>query len=280
MSLPDFSIRRPVTTLMFYVGVVLFGMISVQRLSQDLFPPIQYPKLTIVSRYENAAPEEIETLITKPIEEAVGGISGLRKISSTSREGLSLVVTEFGWNQKMDFASLAIREKLDLIKERLPRDAAEPIVIKFNPFEQPVMQVSISSRDRSPVQIRELARKWFKDEIEKIHGVASASISGGAEEQILVDVDQSKLRAAGISITEVSDAIAAANLNFPGGTIKESFYEYLVRTLGEFKHVSEIGGIPVKSEDIKEKDRRIRQLERTLGRKSLEIEILKNVVGE
>ncbi len=236
---------------MVYVGVFLFGVISLNLLSQELFPPISYPQLSIVTPYENAAPEEIETLITKPIEEAVGGISGLRKVTSNSKEGLSLVVAEFGWNQNMDFASLAVREKIDLIKERLPRDASEPVVIKFNPFELPVMSLSVSSSERTPVQLRELARKWFKDELEKIHGVASASISGGAEEQILVDVDQARLRAAGVSIVDVSDSIAAANLNFPGGTIKESFYEYLVRTLGEFKHVDEVGEIPLRNEAVK-----------------------------
>jgi HAE1 family hydrophobic/amphiphilic exporter-1 len=246
MSLPETSIRRPITTLMVYIGVFLFGVISLNLLSQELFPPISYPQLSIVTPYENAAPEEIETLITKPIEEAVGGIAGIRKITSTSKEGLSLVITEFGWNQNMDFASLSVREKIDLIKERLPRDASEPIVVKFNPFELPVMSLSISSAERSPVQLRELARKWFKDELEKIHGVASASISGGEEEQILVSIDQGKLKTAGVSIVEVSDAIAAANLNYPGGTIKESFYEYLVRTLGEFKHFDEVGQIPIK----------------------------------
>ena len=203
MSLPQVSIRRPITTLMIYIGVFLFGVISLNLLSQELFPPISYPQLSIVTPYENAAPEEIETLITKPIEEAVGGISGLRKVTSTSKEGLSLVIVEFGWNQNMDFASLSVREKIDLIKERLPRDAQEPVVVKFNPFELPVMSLSVSSSERSPVQLRELSRKWFKDEIEKVQGVASASISGGAEEQILVDVNQSKLRASGVSIIDV-----------------------------------------------------------------------------
>ncbi len=239
---------------MVYTGVFLFGVISLNLLAQELFPPISYPQLSIVTPYENAAPEEIETLITKPIEEAVGGISGLRKVTSTSKEGMSLVVVEFSWNQNMDFASLSVREKIDLIKERLPRDAQEPVVVKFNPFELPVMSLSIASSERSPVQLRELSRKWFKDEIEKVHGVASASISGGAEEQILVDVKQAELRGAGLSITDVSDAIGAANMNFPGGTIKESFYEYLVRTIGEFKHVDEVGNIPIKAQHAEDSD--------------------------
>jgi len=252
VSLPELSIRRPVTTLMVYIGVILFGVISFKLLAQELFPPISYPQLSIVTSYENAAPEEIETLITKPIEEAVGGISGLRKVSSTSKEGLSLVLVEFGWNQNMDYASLSVREKIDLIKERLPRDTQEPVVLKYNPFDRPVMVISISSQERSPIQLRELSRKWFKDEIEKIQGIASANISGGAKEQIVVDVDQAKLKTAGVSIVDVSDAIAAANLNFPGGTIKESFYEYLVRTLGEFKHIDEIGQIPIRTETSNE----------------------------
>ncbi|HTL70569.1 MAG TPA: efflux RND transporter permease subunit, partial [Candidatus Eisenbacteria bacterium] len=228
------------------MGIFLFGIISLNRLPQELFPPITYPQLSIVTPYANAAPEEIETLITKPIEEAVGGIAGLRKVTSTSREGLSLVVVEFGWNQSMDFASLSVREKIDLIKERLPRDASEPVVIKFNPFELPVMTLSVSSSERSGVQLRELSKKWFKDEIEKVNGVASASLSGGAEEQILVNIDQAKLRNAGVAINEVNDSISKSNLNYPGGTIKESFYEYLVRTLGEFRHLDEVYEIPIR----------------------------------
>lgn len=254
MSLPAAAIRRPIATFMFYVGVLLFGLISLNLLKRELFPPITYPQLSVVTPYANAAPEEIETLITKPIEEAVGGISGLRKVTSMSREGLSLVVAEFGWDTHMDFTSLTVREKIDLIKERLPRDAQEPVVIKYNPFELPVLSISVSSAERSPVQLRELTRKWFKDEIEKLNGVASASITGGEEEQILVDIDQGKLRAAGMSISDVSDAITNANLNYPGGTIKESFFEYLVRTIGEFKSSSEIEQIPVKREHTQAAD--------------------------
>lgn len=252
MSLPDLSIRRPITTLMIYIGVFLFGVISLNLLSQELFPPITYPQLSIVTPYENAAPEEIETLITRPIEEAVGSVSGLRRITSTSKEGLSLVVAEFGWNQHMDFASLAVREKLDLIKERLPRDASEPVVVKFNPFELPILTLSISSPERTPVQLKQIAKKWFKSEIEKIQGVASASISGGSDEQILVNVSQTKLKGAGVSIVEITDSISGSNINFPGGTIKESFYEYLVRTLGEFQKAEEVAELPIRRDNLRE----------------------------
>src|SRR3990167_7959361 len=136
MSLPDLSIRRPITTLMVYIGVFLFGVISFNLLSQELFPPITYPQLTVVTPYENAAPEEIETLLTRPIEEAVGTVGGVKRITSISKEGLSLVIAEFGWSQNINFAALGMREKIDLIKERLPREADEPIVLPYNPFDR------------------------------------------------------------------------------------------------------------------------------------------------
>lgn len=245
MSLPRACIGRPVSVLMFYVGVLLFGFISLTFLRQELFPPITYPKLSIVTNYENAAPEEIENLITKPIEEAVGSTAGLKSMTSTSREGISVVVAEFGWNQNMDFAALGVREKIDLMKARLPRDSQEPTVIKFNPFELPVMTLSISSDVRSPVKLKRFAEKWFKDEIEKINGVASAVISGGEDEEIRVEVDQGRLKASRLGVNDLTKAIAAANLNYPGGTIKESFYEYLVRTMGEFKKIEDIANVPV-----------------------------------
>ncbi|NQT23311.1 MAG: efflux RND transporter permease subunit [Candidatus Omnitrophica bacterium] len=246
MGLPQFSIRRPVTTIMVVLAVVLFGFISLSMLPQELFPPITYPKLTVATVYANAAPEEIEALITKPVEEAVGTVSGLRKIKSISKEGISLVIAEFGWKENMDFASLRVREKIDLIKERLPRDSGEPLVMKYNPFERPIMTLSVTGK-RSPVDVREIARIIIKDELEKVEGVAAASISGGLEREILVEIDQARLYAQDVPIMDVVHAITNANLNYPAGTIKESFYEYLIRTLGEFEHIDEIENIPVKT---------------------------------
>jgi len=247
MNLPNFSIKRPVTTVMIFAGIALFGFISLSRLPQELFPPITYPQLTVVTTYENAAPEEIETLITKPIEEAMGTISGLKGLNSVSREGLSLVMAEFGWDQNMDFAALRMREKIDLIKERLPRESEEPIVMKHNPFERPILTLSITG-ERPSEDVREISRRIIKDELEKVEGVASATITGGLEREILVEIDQGRLRAQSVPLLRVAKSITDANLNYPAGTIKESFYEYLIRTLGEFEHVDEISEISVKSE--------------------------------
>ncbi len=230
--------------MMLVAGVIIFGTVSLMLLPQELFPQIVYPQLTVVTPYANAAPEEIETLITKPIEEAVGTVAGVKKITSISKEGLSMVIAEFGWNQNINFAALGMREKIDLIKERLPRDAEEPIVLPYNPYDRPILILSVtSSSERSPVSLRDITRKMIKDEVEKVEGVASATISGGLEREIQVDIDQDKLEARQIPIMDVSKAVSNANLNYPAGTIKESFYEYLIRTLGEFEKVSDINEI-------------------------------------
>ncbi len=248
MNLPKFSVERPVTIIMIVMGIMIFGTVSFILLPQELFPQIVYPQLTVVTPYANAAPEEIETLITKPIEEAVGTVGGVKRINSISKEGLSLVIAEFGWNQNINFAALGMREKIDLIKERLPRDAEEPIVLPYNPFDRPILILSVtSSSDRQPLVLRELTRRMIKDEIEKVEGVASAMISGGLEREIQIEIDQDRLQVRRIPILDVSRAISSANLNYPAGTIKESFYEYLIRTLGEFERVRDIENVSIGS---------------------------------
>ncbi len=253
MSLPNFSVRRPVTTIMMYLAVILLGIIAWMKLPQELYPPISYPQLTIVTHYKDAAPEEIELLITKPIEEVVGTVSGVRRISSISKEELSLVIAEFNWGKNMDFAALGVREKIDLIKERLPRGSEDPVVIKFNPFELPVMVLNLAG-EFSPHDLLKLARKQVKNELEKVDGVAAVNISGGLEREILVEVDQGRLQASDLPISQVAEAISKANLNYPAGSIKEAFYEYLIRTMGEFQVVPEIPKIAVGVDERKERN--------------------------
>ncbi|MBU3958491.1 MAG: efflux RND transporter permease subunit, partial [Candidatus Omnitrophica bacterium] len=200
-------------------------------------------QITVVTSYQNAAPEEIESLITKIIEEAVGTVNNVKRINSISKEGLSLVMVEFNWGVNMDFAALNVREKIDLIKERLPRESQEPIVMKYNPFDLPIMNLAVTG-PMPPLELRDICRKHIKDSIEKVEGVASATISGGQEREILVEIEQPRLRASQISIVSVVDSIKATNINYPAGTIKESFYEYLIRTMGEYQKVEEIQETP------------------------------------
>ncbi len=238
MKLSRFSVNRPVTITMIFLGVALLGFISWKRLPQELFPPITYPQLTVVTLYGNAAPEEMENLITKPLEEAIGTVKNLKRIKSISREGVSMVTAEFDWGTNMGFAHLELREKIDPVKELLPLESEDPTILPVNPFSRPIMILSVTGQE-TPRELLKISRR-IKDKIEKVTGVASATISGGKEREILVEVDQGRLQASKISILSVVEALKNSNLNYPAGTTKGKLYEYLIRTMGEFKTVSEI----------------------------------------
>ncbi len=137
MKFTQTAIRRPVTVSMFVVAITLFGLVSVERLALNLLPDISYPSLTIQTEFEDAAPEEIESLVTRLIEETVGVVPGLRRLSSVSRSGQSEVVLEFAWDTDMDLASMDVREKLDLV--RFSRDVEKPVILRFDPSYDPIM---------------------------------------------------------------------------------------------------------------------------------------------
>jgi len=263
MGFANFAVRRPVTIMMLYAGIFLLGLISWSFLPQEFYPPITFPQLTIKTAYKDAAPEEIELLITKPIEEVVGTVPGLKRITSTSKEETSLVMAEFDWGSNMDFAALHVREKIDLVKEKLPRGAEDPVVLKYNPFERPVMVLNVTSKKgsaRKPYDLLQFTKKQIKNELEKVEGVAAVTLSGGLEREIVVEVDQARLAAADLSIVKISDALSKSNLNFPAGTIEETFYEYLVRAMGEFKLVPEISNVVI---DLDKKESSLWRADRT-----------------
>lgn len=240
MSLPEFSIKKRVTVYMFTAGLILLGILAFKKLPQELFPPITFPQVTIVTDYSNAAPEEIETLITRVIEEAIGSVAGLKRIESTSREGRSTIIASFNWGQDIDFAALAIREKVDLIKERLPKESGDPVVLKFDPLSRPILMLSVTGPELPPVRLKLLSEKMLKDRLEKVEGVASVSISGGVNREILVNIDMPRLQANNRSLLEVVDSLDQANVSYPAGSIKKGLYEYLIRTVGDFRSVTEI----------------------------------------
>ena len=241
MSLPKFAIKKKVTIYMFTLGLILLGVLSFKRLPQDLFPPITFPQVTVVTDYSNAAPEEIETLITRVVEEAIGSVAGLKRIESVSREGRSTIMASFNWGQDIDFAALAIREKVDLIKERLPKEAEDPVVLKFDPLARPILLLSVTAPELPPVRMKLLTEKMIKDRLEKVEGVASVSISGGVNREILVEIDQPRLQANHLSLLEVVNSLDEANVSYPAGSIKKGLYEYLIRTVGDFRSPAEIG---------------------------------------
>lgn len=246
MKLIEFSTRRRVTVTMFVVAALIFGMVAFQRLSINLLPDITYPTVTVRTLYEGAAPSEVERLITEPVEGAVGIVTNVIRVSSTSRPGVSDVVVEFGWGTNMDFASLNIREKLDRLQ--LPQDAEKPLLLRFDPSLDPIVRVGLSG-DESLIGLRLLAEEHVKPELESLEGVASVRVNGGLEEEIHIEVDGPKLASLRISLNQVVVRLEQENVNMTGGELKDGDAEYLVRTLNEFQSVEEIGDIVVGERD-------------------------------
>ncbi|MBM4118456.1 efflux RND transporter permease subunit [bacterium] len=231
MRLVTGSMQRPVTVFMLTLAALLFGLVSLSRLPLNLLPDIAYPTLTVQTRYPDAAPAEVEKLITEPLEEAVSVIPGLRGLRSTSRPGVSEITLEFGWKTAMDFAALDVREKLDMV--RLPEDAESPILLRYDPNLDPILRLGLHGK-QDLVTLRHLAEHLLKKDLESLEGVASVHVQGGLEEEIQVEVDEGKLAALGLPISAVSAYLGDQNLSAAGGRLRDRDAEFLVRTLGEF----------------------------------------------
>jgi len=242
MKLARLAVDRPVTMYMFYVAVILLGAVSLRELSVDLLPDISYPRLSVITNYTGVAPEEVETLITAPLESAVSRIPGLRRVESVSKEGVSLLTLEFDWGTDMDFTMLHTREQLDNAKDRFPEDAESPTIIPLDPQSRPIMTLAVSG-DRSLLELKELAEELIKPRLEQIEGVGSAEITGGVEREIQVEADPRKLALYGLTVEDVARRVDAFNRNLQGGTIRKGTFKYALRIVGEFESLDEIGEI-------------------------------------
>ncbi len=237
MRLIEFSLRRRVTVSMVAVALVLFGVVAFGRLSVNLLPDLSYPSLTVETKLPGAAPAEMESLVSRPIEEVVGVVSGVKRMTSVSRPGLSQVTLEFEWGRNMDFASLDVRQKLDLV--RLPREAEKPILLRFDPANDPILRLYLTGGD-DLYQLRYVAEEVLKKDLESTEGVAAIKVNGGFEEEIQVKVDEGKLALIGLSIQEVNDRLLRENVNQAGGSLYEEEARYLVRSNNEFLNLDDI----------------------------------------
>ena len=242
MKLVDFSTDRRVTVAMLMVAVVAFGMVGFSRLAVNLLPDITYPTITVRTEYPGTAPLEVERLISEAIEGLVGVVTNVVRVSSISRPGLSDVIVEFAWGTDMDFASLDIREKLDLAQ--LPQDASKPILLRFDPSLDPIMRIALYGGDNL-MELRRVAEERIRLDLESLEGVAAVRVEGGLEEEIQVEVEAARLASLGISISQVTNRLAAQNVNLTGGLLKDGEAEFLVRTLNEFQGWEEIGDIVI-----------------------------------
>jgi len=279
----SFTTTRPVAIIMVVIAVVVFGLVSYQRLSLSLMPDISYPTLTVRTEYPGTAPEEVETVISRPIEQALGIVSGLVSISSISKAGVSDVVLEFSWGTDIDDAISQIREKLDRLYF-LP-EVKRPLILRYDPSLDPIVRLAIYGGD-DLYQLRWMAEEEVERELEKVPGVAAVRVKGGLEEEIVVELEEGKLSTMNIGLTKVSGRLGEENVNMAGGRLREGDTEYLIRTLNEFTSLDEIAGIVVETKgnalvrisDLGQVYRGHKEREvitRVNGSESVEIEIYK-----
>lgn len=244
MKLTQISINRPIGITMVMCMVIIFGAVSLYKLPVDLMPDITYPTITVSASYSDASPTEIETLITRPIEQAIAAVPGVEEITSTSREGASRVRISFAWGTDLDAASNDLRDRLDRVLSRLPDDVERPSIRKFDAAALPVLIIGAAS-DLDPVQMLNLIEEQVKYRIERIPGVAAIDVMGGNQREIQVNIDINRIKSLRISPDQVISRLRAENLNLPAGLVESGNYELRLRTPGEFRNVEEIAGLVI-----------------------------------
>ncbi|MEJ2538986.1 MAG: efflux RND transporter permease subunit [Gemmatimonadota bacterium] len=242
MSLPGLATRRPVAVAMLFLAILLLGVISYLRLPIDLLPDVSYPRLVVYTSYPDVAPPEIERLVTERVEAEAAAVPGVERVTSVSREGISLVTLRFAWGSDMDFAMLNVRERMDNLRENLPETATRPRILRVDPESEAIMAVSVTSRG-DLWNTKELAETVFRRRLEQLDGVAQAAVSGGLDREIQVEVNPRLMEAYGLTLAQVAEALDRANVSAPGGTIRQGRYRYPLRTVGEFQTVEEIGEV-------------------------------------
>ena len=288
----EIATERRVTIVMLMVAIVLFGMVSLSRLKLNLLPDISYPTLTVRTELTGAAPAEVENLITKPIEEAVGVVRNVRLVRSVSRSGQSDVTIEFLWGTDMDVAGVDVREKLDVLV--LPLEAGRPLLLRFDPASEPIVRIGLLQTDEASAEapetrlkaLRRLAEDRVKTDLEAQEGTAAVKVSGGLEDEIQIRVDQQKLSQLGLNIEQIASRIRAENVNLSGGRLEEGNQRFLVRTLNEFTSVDEfsdaiiarVADRPVYLRDVATVERGYKErvaITRVRGQESVELAVYK-----
>jgi HAE1 family hydrophobic/amphiphilic exporter-1 len=229
---------------MVVLALVVMGMLARNQMPKEAQPDVEMPFMSVVTAYPGAGPSEVETLISKPLEDAVAGINGLKHVTSTSRDGLSVVGLEFELGTNLDVASADVRDKVAAAGNVLPRDAADPTVSRVNFTSGPIMTIGMAG-SLPPEVMRHLADTTIKDAFAKVPGVAAVYVDGGRIREIQVEVDKNRLQAYGMSLSQVVDAINSQNINLPSGTIKETGQEYAVRMVGEFTSPAQIENVQI-----------------------------------
>lgn len=244
MNLSTLSVKRPVTVVMLTLMVVIMGVVSLTRLPIDLLPEFEIPVVVVSTSYNGAGPREVEELITRPLENVISTVNNITSVTSTSSEGNSLVIAQFSFGTDMNFASLDMREKVDLIKGMLPSGVGNPMILKIDPNSMPIMQIAIAgTEDLATLQV--FGEDVVKPRLERLEGVASVNVSGGQEYQVEIVINQNKMLGYGISMDQLAQMLRVENLNLPGGEITRGQQKISIRTVGQFTDLEEIKSLAI-----------------------------------
>jgi HAE1 family hydrophobic/amphiphilic exporter-1 len=257
MKLSEYAAKKPVTTAVIYIALIVLGVFSLGKLAIDLIPDISFPVISIYSTWSGASPEEVEENLTKVLESAAAQVSRVKKITSTSREGQAEVRVEYEWGTNMGEASVDLREKLDLVRDFLPDDASQPVVLKFDPSQIPVTILTVEG-NRDMKSLRYISENEIKRSFEQIDGVARVMMWGGKESQVHIDLDRTLLASFDITMDQIIGAMKAEHLNIAGGSIDEARKNFSLRTVGKFRSVEDVkdvvvgmsGGVPAYLKDV------------------------------
>lgn len=250
MPITETSIKRPIATSMVFLIIITLGVIGFRFLPVDLLPPIEYPQLTVATDYDNVGPEEMETIITEPIENALAGVPGVERVRSRSEQGGSRVTLEFAQSVDIDVASNDVRAALDRVRRSIPPEADAPRIWKFDPNNFPIVIVGANA-DMNLAELTVLLDREITKRFEQINGVGSIDIWGGIDREVKIDIKRDRLIASGLSTSDVQQAIARENANLPGGNVNSGLQQLYVRTLGEYESIEQIANTVITTIDSK-----------------------------
>ena len=245
MKLHEISVKRPVAVTMVVLIFVVIGLYSLSMFPIEMMPEMEMPMAVVATTYSNVGAEEIEDLVTRPIESAVSSVSGVESITAQSSEGVSMLMLEFEQNTNMDKAVQDIEDSIDLYSRMLPENANDPMVIKLDTSSMPIVMMSISYEGYDLVQTKKFVDDTLKTKLEAVTGVAAVNVSGAQDRVINVCVDPDKMHGYNLSVQDLANAIAAQNLNLPAGSTEGMNKELMARTEGEFGEVFQIGSVPI-----------------------------------
>ncbi len=240
MKMTDLSIKKGVTFFMIYLIAVGFGLFSLIRLKVDLYPKLEFPMLAVITQYTGVGPFDIETVITRPVEETIASVENVKKVTSTTAQGLSVVMLEFDWGSDMNQAEIDVRNNLEFLKDALPNDVNQPMVFAFDPSQQPILYLAVASDLHGQAELRRISELDIEPRLERIPGVAASFTMGGMRREINIFADPARMRAHNVSIQQITAALQMNNLQLPSGWIDNKQQEFTIQTAGEYTSLEQI----------------------------------------